>query len=103
MSTHVQTDGKNSRISSDTEPWDTGLGSVRPFRALRQPVQVAGCRRAFFYHLKGVEKYESEIYLSRLWDPLWAMTDCAGNASVSKSEKLHWPGRRNRLLQSRKT
>ena len=28
-----------------------------------------GCRRAFFYHLKGVEKYESEIYLSRLWDP----------------------------------
>lgn len=69
MSTHVQTDGKNSRISSDTEPWDTGLGSVRPFRALRQPVQVAGCRRAFFYHLKGVEKYESEIYLSRLWDP----------------------------------
>jgi hypothetical protein len=70
MSTHVQTDGKNSRISSDTEPWDTGLGSVRPFRALRQPVQVAGCRRAFFYHLKGVEKYESEIYLSRLWDTL---------------------------------
>ena len=69
MSTHVQTDGKDSRISSDTEPWDTGLGSVRPFRALRQPVQVAGCRRAFFYHLKGVEKYESEIYLSRLWDP----------------------------------
>ena len=45
------------------------FGSVRPFRALRQPVQVAGCRRAFFYHLKGVEKYESEIYLSRLWDP----------------------------------
>ena len=38
MSTHVQTDGKDSRISSDTEPWDTGLGSVRPFRALRQPV-----------------------------------------------------------------
>lgn len=39
------------------------------FAPLRQPVQVAGCRRAFFYHLKGVEKYESEIYLSRLWDP----------------------------------
>lgn len=43
--------------------------SVRLFHALRHPVQVAGCRRAFFYHLKGVEKYESEIYLSRLWDP----------------------------------
>ena len=26
-------------------------------------------KRSFFYHLKGVEKYESEIYLSRLWDP----------------------------------
>ena len=32
MSTHVQADGKDSRISSDTEPWDTGLGSVRPFQ-----------------------------------------------------------------------
>ena len=39
------------------------------FRALRQPAQVAGCRRAFFYHLKGVEKYESEIYLPQLWNP----------------------------------
>ena len=66
MSTHVQTDGKDSRISSDTEPWDTGLGSVRPFRALRQPVQVIVCRRAFFYLLKGVKKYEFAIYLPKL-------------------------------------
>ena len=36
-------------------------------------------------------------------EPHWVMRDCVGNASVSKSEKLHWPGRRNRLLQSRKT
>ena len=70
MSTHVQTDGKDSRISSDTEPWDTGLGSVRPFRALRQPVQVAGCRRAFFYLWKGVKEYEPEVHLPRLWDTL---------------------------------
>ena len=54
MSTHVQTDGKDSRISSDTEPWDTGLGSVRPFHALRQPVQVTGCRGAFFIVRKEV-------------------------------------------------
>ncbi len=54
MSTHVQTDGKDSRISSDTEPWDTGLGSVRPFRALRQPVQMTGCRGAFFIVRKEV-------------------------------------------------
>ena len=54
MSTHVQTDGKDSRISSDTEPWDTGFGSVRPFRALRQPVQMTGCRRAFFIVRKEV-------------------------------------------------
>lgn len=54
MSNHVQTDGKDSRISSDTEPWDTGLGSVRPFRALRQPVQMTGCRGAFFIVRKEV-------------------------------------------------
>ena len=58
MSTHVQTDGKDSRISSDTEPWDTGFGSVRPFRALRQPVQMTGCRRAFFIVRKEVACYE---------------------------------------------
>lgn len=45
------------------------FASVRTFHALRQSVLVAVRRRAFFYHLKGVEKYESEIYLSRLWDP----------------------------------
>ena len=55
MSTHVQADGKDSRISSDTEPWDTGLGSVRPFRALRQPVQVTGCRGAFLIVQKEVD------------------------------------------------
>ena len=54
MSTHVQTGGKDSRISLDTEPWDTGLGSVRPFHALRQPVQVTGCRGAFFIVQKEV-------------------------------------------------
>ena len=27
---------------------------LRPFHALRQPVQVTGSRRAFFYFLKGV-------------------------------------------------
>ena len=70
MSTHVQTDGKDSRISSDTEPWDTGLGSVRPFRALRQPVRVTGCRGAFFYRWKGVKEYELEVHLPRLWDTL---------------------------------
>ena len=45
------------------------FGSVRPFHALRQSVLVTVWCKAFFYHLKGVEKYESEIYLSRLWDP----------------------------------
>ena len=32
----------------------TGLGSVRPFHALRQPVQVTGCRGAFFIVRKEV-------------------------------------------------
>lgn len=36
------------------------------FHALRQPVQVIVCRRAFFYLLKGVKKYEFEIYLPKL-------------------------------------
>lgn len=39
---------------------------VRPFRALRQPVYHAGCRRAFFYLLKGVKEYEFKIYLPKL-------------------------------------
>ena len=54
MSTHVQADGKDSRISSDTEPWDTGLGSVRPFRALRQSVLAAVWHGAFFMTQKEV-------------------------------------------------
>lgn len=40
---------------------------LRPFRALRQPVQVTGCRGASFYLWKGVKKYECEIHLPRLW------------------------------------
>ena len=32
----------------------TGPGSVRPFHALRQPVQVTGCRGAFFIVRKEV-------------------------------------------------
>lgn len=43
---------------------------LRPFHALRQPVQVAGCRRAFFYLLKGAGDHEFEICLPRLWDSL---------------------------------
>ena len=49
-------------------PWKTGLGSVRPFHALRQPVQVTGCRGASFCLWKGVNEYEPEIRLPRLWD-----------------------------------
>lgn len=46
-----------------------GCGSsLRPFHALRQPVQVTGCRGAFFYLWKGVKKYESKLHLPRLWD-----------------------------------
>ena len=41
---------------------------LRPFHALRQPVQVTGCRGAFFYLWKGVKKYESKLHLPRLWD-----------------------------------
>ena len=54
MSTHVQADGKDSRISSDTEPWDTGLGSVRPFYVLRSSALVAVRRRACFIVRKEV-------------------------------------------------
>ena len=43
---------------------------LRPFHALRQPVQVTGCRGAFFYLWKGVNEYEPEIHLPRLWDLL---------------------------------
>ena len=46
-------------------------GSLSPlFHALRQPVCVIVCRRAFFYLLKGVKKYEFEIYLPKLWNSL---------------------------------
>ncbi len=45
-------------------------GSLRPFHALRQPVQVTTCRRAFFYLWKGVKEYEPEVHLPRLWDTL---------------------------------
>ena len=38
--------------------------------ALRQPVQVIVCRRAFFYLWKGVKEYEPEVHLPRLWDTL---------------------------------
>lgn len=41
-------------------------GLFAPCVSLSKWQGVAG---RFFYHLKGVEKYESEIYLSRLWDP----------------------------------
>ena len=43
---------------------------LRPFHALRQPVQETVLRKALLYFLKGVKKYESELYLPRLWDPL---------------------------------
>ena len=43
---------------------------LRPFHALRQPVQVTACRRAFFYLWKGVKEYEPEVHLPRLWDTL---------------------------------
>ncbi len=54
VGSYVQTDTKDSRISLSTGPWKTGLWSVRPFYALRQPVQVTGCRRAFFIVRKEV-------------------------------------------------
>ena len=41
---------------------------LRPFHALRQPVQVPGCRGASFCLWKGVNEYEPEIRLPRLWD-----------------------------------
>ena len=41
---------------------------LRPFHALRQPVQVTGCRGASFCLWKGVNEYEPEIRLPRLWD-----------------------------------
>ena len=44
--------------------------SLAAFHALRQPVQVTWCRRAFFYLWKGVKEYEPEIHLPRLWDLL---------------------------------
>ena len=74
----------------------------RPFHALRQPVQVTGWRGALFYLWRGVNEYEPEIHLPRLWDTLWATRDCAGNASVSRSEMLRWPGRRSRSRRSRR-
>ena len=39
-----------------------------PFHALRQPVQATGCRGAFFHLWNGVNEYESEIHLPRLWN-----------------------------------
>ena len=41
----------------------------RPFHSLRQPVQVTGWHGALFYLWRGVNEYESEIHLPRLWDP----------------------------------
>ena len=42
--------------------------SFAAFYALRQPVQVTGCRRAFFCLWKGVKTYEPKLHLPRLWD-----------------------------------
>lgn len=48
--------------------WVDVTSSLRPFHALRQPVQVTGCRGASFCLWKGVNEYEPEIRLPRLWD-----------------------------------
>lgn len=78
------------------------LGSVtsflRPFRALRQPVQVTWCRKAFFYLWKGGKEYESEMHLPGCRTPF----DYNGIA-VRRIVMLHLPGRRNKSHRSRKT
>ena len=51
---YVQMDTKDNRILSGTGLWKTGLGSVRPFHALRQSVLAAVWHGAFFMTQKEV-------------------------------------------------